>query len=189
MRQSQPQFRRKGMNMVKSVKTRIGFLLLALLMALGLFTGCDTYLEEASGFLESGGMPQETGESAQQESAPLLERGGSYSSKEDVSLYLHLYGELPEHYLTKAEARALGWDSSKGTLWEVAPGKSIGGDRFYNNEELLPTAQERKYFECDVNYQGGFRGAERIIYSDDGLIYYTEDPYKSFTQLYGGDEP
>ena len=184
MRQSQPQFRRKGMNMVKSVKTRIGLLLLALLMALGLFAGCDAYLEEASGFLESGGMPQETGESA-----PLLERGGSYSSKEDVSLYLHLYGELPVNYLTKEEARALGWDSSKGNLWEVAPGKSIGGDRFYNNEELLPTAQERKYFECDVNYQGGFRGAERIIYSDDGLIYYTEDHYKSFTQLYGGDEP
>ena len=175
--------------MVKSVKTRIGLLLLALLMVLGLFTSCDAYLEEAADFLESGGMPPETGESARQEIAPFLERGGSYSSKEDVSLYLHLYGELPENYLTKEEARALGWDSSKGNLWEVAPGKSIGGDRFYNNEELLPTAQERKYFECDVNYQGGFRGAERIIYSDDGLIYYTEDHYKSFTQLYGGDEP
>ena len=113
---------------------------------------------------------------------------GQYSAPEEVALYLHLYGHLPSNYLTKDEARELGWDSREGNLWEVAPGMSIGGDRFGNREGLLPEAQGRRWYECDVNYQGGRRGAERLCYSNDGLIYYSEDHYESFTLLYGGNE-
>lgn len=121
-----------------------------------------------------------------QESLELsVEESGVYSTKDEVALYLHLYGHLPENYITKQEAEQLGWNSKEGNLWEVAPGKSIGGNRFGNYEGLLPNKKGRKYFECDIDFEGGYRGAKRLIYSSDGLIYYTEDHYNSFEQLYG----
>ena len=110
-----------------------------------------------------------------------IDEDGTYTSKDEVALYIHTYGKLPSNYITKQEAEDLGWDSSKGNLWDVAPGKSIGGDRFGNYEGLLP---DGKYKECDVNYDGGYRDAERLIYGEDGSVYYTNDHYKSFTQLY-----
>ena len=76
--------------------------------------------------------------------------------------------------------------SSEGNLWEVADGMCIGGDIFGNREGLLPEENERVYYECDVNYAGGFRGSERVVFSDDGLIYYTGDHYESFEMLYDG---
>jgi guanyl-specific ribonuclease Sa len=109
---------------------------------------------------------------------------GSYTSKKEVALYLHTYGHLPNNYITKSEAEALGWDSKKGNLWDIAPGKSIGGSHFGNYEKQLPDAKGRKYSECDIDYDGTYRNAKRIIYSNDGLIFYTEDHYKTFEQLY-----
>ena len=114
-----------------------------------------------------------------------ISEDGEYSSKEEVAEYLHLYGHLPGNYITKSEAKKLGWVSSEGNLWEVAPGKSIGGDSFGNREGLLPDKKGRKYYECDIDYQGGYRDSKRIIYSSDALVYYTEDHYQSFEQLYG----
>ena len=113
-----------------------------------------------------------------------VEKDGSYTTPEDVAEYIHTFGTLPNNFITKAEAKELGWDSSKGNLWDVAPDKSIGGDYFGNYEGLLPKAKGRKYTECDVNYSGGYRGGERIIFSNDGLIFYTNDHYETFTQLY-----
>ena len=110
-----------------------------------------------------------------------VEKDGSYTTPEDVAAYIHTFGTLPGNFITKNEAKELGWDSSAGNLAEVAPGKSIGGDRFGNREKQLPKGN---YRECDVNYAGGYRGAERLIYGDDGSIYYTNDHYKTFTQLY-----
>ncbi|MCK9253846.1 MAG: ribonuclease, partial [Clostridiales bacterium] len=78
----------------------------------------------------------------------------------------------------------LGWDASRGNLWEVTDRMSIGGDRFGNREGLLPDQEGRVWYECDVNYNGGYRGAERLVYSNDGLIYYTDDHYQSFTRMY-----
>jgi outer membrane biosynthesis protein TonB len=109
---------------------------------------------------------------------------GAYTSKKEVALYLHTYGHLPNNYITKSEAESLGWDSKKGNLWDVAPGKSIGGSHFGNYEKQLPDAKGRKYSECDIDYDGTYRNAKRIIYSNDGLIFYTEDHYKTFEQLY-----
>ena len=110
---------------------------------------------------------------------------GEYTSKEEVAEYIYLYGHLPGNYITKNEAKKLGWDSKAGNLGEVAPGKSIGGDYFGNFEGLLPEADDRDYFECDIDSDGGFRNAKRIVFSNDGLIYYTEDHYESFELLYG----
>ena len=109
-------------------------------------------------------------------------KGESYYTKEDVASYLHLYKELPPNYLTKSEARDFGWDSSKGNLWDVTDKGVIGGDRFANREGNLP---EDNYFEADVNYEGGYRGSERLVYTKDGkVIYYTGDHYENFELLY-----
>ena len=107
---------------------------------------------------------------------------GTYTTPEEVAAYIHAYGHLPDNFITKNEALALGWDSSKGNLDKVAPGKSIGGDRFGNYEGVLPS--NTRYTECDVNYTGGYRGGERIVFGKNGKIYYTADHYKTFTQLY-----
>lgn len=110
--------------------------------------------------------------------------GESYDSKDEVALYIKLYGELPPNYITKDEAKALGWEG--GSLEPYAPGCSIGGDRFGNYEGLLPKAKGRVYYECDIDTIGkSSRGAKRIVFSNDGLIYYTGDHYESFVLLYG----
>jgi len=100
-----------------------------------------------------------------------------------VADYLKEYKKLPCNYITKSKAQALGWESSKGNLNKVAPGKSIGGDYFSNYEKLLPASKGRKWHEADINYTSGFRGANRILYSTDGLIYKTTDHYDSFQQI------
>lgn len=114
----------------------------------------------------------------------LILEDGKYSTPDEVSLYIYTYDKLPSNYITKKEAMDLGWESSKGNLWDVTDGKVIGGDKFGNREGLLPKAQGRVYYEADVNYNGGFRGPERIVFSNDGLIFYTGDHYDSFEQLY-----
>ena len=109
---------------------------------------------------------------------------GSYTSKEDVTLYLCQYGKLPGNFITKKDAQNLGWEG--GSLEPYAPGKCIGGDRFGNYEGLLPDKTGRTYTECDIDTLGASsRGAKRIVFSNDGLIYYTDDHYESFTLLYG----
>jgi len=114
----------------------------------------------------------------------IVEYGYDYSTPDEVALYLHAFEELPPNYITKDEAQDWGWDSREGNLWEVAYGYSIGGDRFGNREGLLPKAQGRQYYECDVNFDGGYRGGERLVFSNDGLIYYTADHYENFELLY-----
>lgn len=116
-----------------------------------------------------------------------VSRDGLYNSMEEVALYINIYEELPENFITKKEASNLGWDSKEGNLWEVTENKSIGGDKFGNREGLLPKKEGRQYYECDINYEGGFRGSERIVYSNDGLIYYTGDHYNSFKLIYGDE--
>lgn len=113
-----------------------------------------------------------------------VEKDGRYTTPEDVAEYIHTFGTLPSNFITKKEAQKLGWDNKKGNLWDVTDQMSIGGDYFGNYEGLLPEADGRKYTECDVNYEGGYRGGERIVFSNDGLIFYTNDHYESFTQLY-----
>lgn len=119
---------------------------------------------------------------------PSLPVTGAYTSKEDVALYIHLYGHLPENFITKAEAKKLGWGDTYGSVDDAAPGKSIGGDRFGNREGLLPKKTGRTYTECDIGTMGKkSRGAKRIVFSNDGLVYYTGDHYETFELLYGSE--
>lgn len=120
------------------------------------------------------------------ETEAVLDESGSYTSKEDVALYIYTYGKLPENFITKKEAKKLGWDG--GSLEPYAPGMAIGGDRFGNYEGLLPEEDGVTYTECDIDTVGAkSRGAKRIVFSNTGNIYYTEDHYESFEQLYGGE--
>lgn len=145
-------------------------LLLTLVLSLGMFTACAPTDSASSG-----------------DSQPAIAEDGSYTSKDEVALYIHTYGHLPENYITKDEAYDLGW-KSEGTLDEVAPGMSIGGDYYGNYEGVLPDEPGREYHECDIDYESGNRNGKRIVYSNDDNIYYTEDHYNSFEHLYGDDE-
>ncbi len=168
---------------------------LAILMVLSsLFSACTRYTEpvERENVLTTTSQAEqstttqaETSESqATKTTTKTLSRNGSYTSKDDVALYLHLYGELPENFITKKQAQELGWNG--GSLEPYAPGKSIGGDYFGNYEGNLPKAKGRSYQECDIDTKGkSSRGPKRIVYSNDGLIYYTGDHYDSFELLYG----
>lgn len=101
-----------------------------------------------------------------------------------IADYIFEHGELPDNFITKKEAQALGWDSSYNYVSDVAPGKSIGGDKFGNYEGLLPSKKGRQWYEADCYYTTGKRNAYRILYSNDGLVYYTDDHYESFTQMH-----
>ena len=109
---------------------------------------------------------------------------GPIIDPQSIADYIFANGCLPDNFITKAEARELGWDNSYNYVSDVAPGKSIGGDRFGNYENQLPTKKGRQYYECDCWYRGGKRNAYRIIYSNDGLVFYTEDHYQTFTEMH-----
>lgn len=114
----------------------------------------------------------------------IIDEDGSYFDKENVALYIHTYGKLPDNFITKDEARDLGWEG--GSVEKYAPGKAIGGDRFGNYEGRLPKKKGRTYTECDIDTDGYHsRGSRRIVFSNDGLIYYTHDHYETFELLYG----
>ena len=125
---------------------------------------------------------QEAAPAEEEEEESDLPEDGSYTSKEDVVNYLRKYGHLPENFVTKKEAQAAGWTG--GSLEKILPGTCIGGDRFGNYEGLLPKAKGRTWTECDIDTLGkNSRGAKRLVFSNDGLIYYTDDHYDSFTEV------
>ncbi len=141
--------------------------------------------EEAPATAEASTPTPEPAAAPEPTATPIpVSEDGIYDSRDEVALYLHLYGHLPSNYITKKQAEKLGW--SGGYLEPYAPGKCIGGGRFGNYEGLLPEAKGRQYYECDIDTLGARkRGAKRIIWSNDGLIYYTADHYEHFTLLYG----
>lgn len=185
------------MKFKKSLHRLLCFLLF-ITMSLSLFSGCakedlELAADVLTTVLESeledenysdDSLTYET-ETIESEDFSEIAEDGTYTSKEDVSAYLAIYGHLPSNFITKKEAKKLGWVSSEGNLDEVAPGMSIGGDYFGNYEGILPEADHRDYYECDIDFDGTYRNAKRIVYSNDGLIYYTEDHYESFELLYG----
>ena len=157
--------------------------IISLVVALGLLSGCAEPAAQQDNLVsqDSNIQAEESADSY------TITYGESYTAPEAVAAYLYEWEELPPNYITKSEAENLGWQSNKGNLWEVAEGASIGGDKFGNREGILPEGEN--YRECDVNYQGGYREAERLVYStDDYDIYYTADHYESFEQIYDAQD-
>lgn len=164
--------------------TRLTGALLALLLVFSVLSGCGGAAPDVPSCTAAPAADAVSPGESDKSSPAALDEGGEYTSAEDVALYLHLYAHLPQNFITKKDARALGWNG--GGLDDYADGKCIGGDRFGNYEGLLPNAPGREYHECDIDtLHAASRGAKRIVYSNDGLIYYTEDHYESFILLYG----
>ncbi|MDE6433431.1 MAG: hypothetical protein K2L07_04310 [Lachnospiraceae bacterium] len=98
-------------------------------------------------------------------------------------------GTLPSNYITKSQARAMGWSEGKA-LNNYAPGKAIGGDVFANTNSVLPSANGRVWYEADVGIDytmsrsNAKNPAYRILYSNDGLIYGTYDHYNTVFQIF-----
>lgn len=134
------------------------------------------------GNLLTSAFAVETGNSATAltQGATLDKSIGQLTHEQDVVLYLQQYKRLPDFYVTKQQAIAQGWDSHEGNLCQAVPGHAIGGDIFSNRGKQLPDKAGRVWHEADINYDCGYRGVERVLYSDDGLIYVTHDHYKSF---------
>ena len=165
------------------MKKYLKSIMLSIVFMLTLLMGCSASDSLGDEYIEDFPILNQADDSKEDE--PSIQEDGEYTSKEEVAAYIYLYGHLPNNFITKNEAKALGWDNKAGNLGEVAPGKSIGGDCFGNFEGLLPEEDGREYHECDIDSDGGYRNAKRIVYSNDGLIYYTEDHYESFELLYG----
>ncbi len=112
------------------------------------------------------------------------DNGGSESNikeltdAETVIAFVKAHQKLPDYYITKSEAKNQGWIASKGNLCDVLPGKAIGGDKFSNREKQLP--KDEQYYEADVNYNCGNRGADRIVFTKNGKVWLTKNHYKSF---------
>lgn len=101
--------------------------------------------------------------------------------KDELALYIHTYGHLPENFITKSRAKKLGWSGGEAEYY--SENGCIGGDRFGNYEGILPKGYT--YYECDVETLGvESRGSKRLIYTKSGIVYYTEDHYQSFERLY-----
>lgn len=144
---------------------------------IGIISGSDAVVESVEDKTGAELPP------AEEEAAAAIDYEGWYYSRDDVALYIHTYGCLPSNFVTKDEAEEAGW--SGGSVERYIDGAAIGGDRFGNREGLLPDAPGRSWTECDINTNGASsRGAERIVFSNDGLIFYTDDHYESFEQLY-----
>jgi guanyl-specific ribonuclease Sa len=167
--------------------------LLSAVLALILSTGCGSKQAEAKSQNKNNQTTESTvsaaadtaagQDSGNAKSGLTVDENGTYTSKDEVALYIHTYGHLPSNFVTKKDAKDSGWPGH-GSLGQYLPGKSLGGSRFGNYEGALPEKEGRVYYECDIDYDGGSRNAKRIVYSNDGLVYYTEDHYTTFEQLY-----
>lgn len=156
-----------------SFKFNLAFIFLILSM----FVGCQQSTLN-NGSVNSVPTMQNTIDSIQ------VDKNGTYTSKEEVAAYIHKYKKLPSNYISKPEAYELGWEPSEGNLHDVAPGKSIGGNLTTKIHNKVPKKDGQIFYECDINYSGGYRGQERIIYSNNGIIYYSPDHHETFELLY-----
>ena len=194
------------------MKKTLSSLLSLLLLTVLLFTGIDFALPQAQaeGFAQSPAQSMMlTAKSKKKKTTPTPEAAAKATPKptkaptqapakptptpvpsgpiiepQAIADYIFANGRLPDNFITKKQAQDLGWDSYRNYVSDVAPGKSIGGDRFGNYEEILPVVKGRKYFECDCYYTKGKRNAYRIIFSNDGHVWYTADHYQTFTEMH-----
>lgn len=168
---------------LKSIINVIGILISITFLIFGLVACKNTSVNDSSSELFNNLLDNSV------EQSQIIDENGTYTSKDEVALYIYTYKKLPRNFITKKEAKELGWVASKNNLDDVAKGKSIGGDVFSNYEKNLPVIDGRTYYECDIDFNGKKRNAKRIVYADDfdediGFIYYTDDHYKTFERLY-----
>ena len=163
------------------MKRRIAALLALLLAGLLVLSGCGQTLVPHEAEVTEALNLVTVAPTTEPTEAP--KEPGPVTEPQAIADYIFAHGELPPNFITKKEAEALGWSGGQD-LHKYAPGMSIGGDYYGNYEGTLPKAKGRKFTECDANYTGGKRGGERIVYSNDGHVWYTADHYETFTELF-----
>ncbi len=102
---------------------------------------------------------------------------------EGADMYLMYTGKLPDYYVSKEYALEMGWRSKKRNLGIVLPGKMIGGDIYRNIEGKLPDSPGRIWREADIDYESGGRNKNRIVYSNDGLLFVSYDHCFTFYEV------
>lgn len=155
-------------------------MLLSLILILG-FSSCTMGQDSQLDSLSDDYDLVESSQDIEKSKEVNVEEDKAYYKMEEVAAYIHFYKKLPKNYLTKKEAKALGWSPKEKNLWDVTDRGVIGGDYFGNYEKSLP---DSSYKEADVNYEGGARGPERLVYDDQGNIFYTGDHYETFERIY-----
>lgn len=171
---------------MKNMKKSLAGILVAALLVIGYFIGIiplDEVVQGTDTAVTTVTTVTEDKAEAKATAKPIAKPDLPITEPQAIADYLFEHGELPNNFITKKEAEALGWDSSENYVGDVAPGKSIGGDRFGNYEGLLPKANGRQYYEADCYYEGKKRNGHRIVYSNDGLVFYTDDHYESFVEM------
>ena len=120
---------------------------------------------------------------------PMTVIEAGYATKdgfEGADYLLYYKRKLPDYYITPSQAKKLGWRTKKGNLADVAPQRMIGGEPYKNKNGHLPSAPGRQWYEADISYTSGFRSdCDRILYSNDGLIFVTCDHYRTFFEISG----
>ncbi len=161
---------------MKNKSTAIIIFLLLAIIGILLY---NTFQKPAESAVSNGNIQAEKSEKVIAKQTKNLEID-ELTSEAVVVPYVKKNGRLPDYYITKKDARSGGWVASEGNLCDVLPGRAIGGDIFTNRERNLPTQKGRIYYEADLNYNCGRRNADRLVFSNDGLIFVTHDHYKTF---------
>ena len=91
-------------------------------------------------------------------------------------------GKLPEYYIEEDEIRTLGWRPGRWPS-NFAPGKMIKKGIYSNRNNHLPDEIGRVWYEADINYMQGKRNSQRVVWSNDGLIFVSYDHYKTFHEI------
>ena len=91
-------------------------------------------------------------------------------------------GELPKYYASYEYALSKGWRPRKWPS-NFIPNQMITRGQYFNDDGHLPSAPGRVWFEADINYKLGKRNSQRVLWSNDGLIFVTYDHYETFYEI------
>ena len=95
---------------------------------------------------------------------------------------LHIKGTLPDDYVTMQEAKQVGWKRGEDPR-DFINDKLITGGEYHNDDGHLPQKADRLWQEADLSYLSGKRGGQRVVWSNDGLVFVTYDHYKTFYEI------
>ena len=91
-------------------------------------------------------------------------------------------GNLPNNYISQSNLKSLGWKRGK-PVSSFAKGKILTKGIYRNSNGHLPQTSGRIWYEADINYKSGKRNSQRILWSNDGLIFVTYDHYVTFYEI------
>ncbi len=135
----------------------------------------------ALGFL-AGNLFTSSAEGPHAEKASTVQSNEVINTFEGVADYIVKYGRLPDNFITKAEAAKLGGtrkrQSRRSSAWKKHRRRYLSKQRKAASR-CGRTRMERSRHQLYI----GIPGSDRIVYSNDRLVYKTTDHYKTFTRM------